>query len=92
MNHVTLVVLQGHSHLIHLYKFRGGFKDLKNHLIRHKPLKEVLEDIAWWRNELEKEFIGIPITLPPPPINIHLYVDASESWGIGLWWNGKWLA
>ena len=53
---------------------------------------EVMEDIAWWRNELEKEFVGIPITLPPPPIDIHLYVDASESWGIGLWWNGKWLA
>ena len=29
---------------------------------------------------------------PPRPIDIHLFVDASESWGIGLWWNGKWLA
>ncbi len=37
LNHVTLVVPQGRSRLIHLYKFRGGFKNTTNHLVQHKP-------------------------------------------------------
>ncbi|KAF5334593.1 hypothetical protein D9758_018436 [Tetrapyrgos nigripes] len=51
------------------------------------------EDLRWWLNQLQLEFLGLQITQPPPlDESTVLYVDASTSWGIGLILNNRWLA
>jgi len=60
--------------------------------MRHKLSAGIAEDIAWWRQHLQDEFVGIRIIRPPKPLDTKLFVDASTGWGIGLILDGKWLA
>jgi hypothetical protein len=83
---------QHYSRLVSLYKFRGGFKPNLPGEARHKLSKSVADDIDWWRQRLQDEFVGMKIVCPPEPSNHQLFVDASTSWGIGLILDGKWLA
>lgn len=92
LNHVSLVVPEGRSHLVSLYKFRGGFKAGSSGDIKHRIGAATAEDIAWWRSRLQDAFVGIKIIRPPHPLGIILFVDASTEWGIGLVIGGRWLA
>lgn len=92
LNHICLVVPEGQSHLVSLYKFQDGFKADRASEVKHKLAAETSEDMAWWRLQLQEEFIRIKIIQPPEPIDSKLYVDASSGWGIGLILDGKWLA
>jgi hypothetical protein len=92
LNHVCLVVPEGRSHLVSLYKFRGGFQAHQPREMRHKLSAGAAEDTDWWRNRLRESFVGMKIVRPPSPLDIGVFVDASTSWGIGLVLNGKWLA
>lgn len=92
LNHVCLVVPEGRSHLVSLYKFRGGFKTNKASLLKHKLSVATSEDMAWWNQRLQADFVGMNIIRPPKPLATKLFVDASTTWGIGLVLDGKWLA
>ena len=92
LNYVCLVVPESRSHLVSLYKFRGGFKLDSHTETKHKLLATVMEDVNLWRTCLLDDFVGLQIIRPPKASTTKLFVDASTSWGIGLVLDGKWLA
>jgi hypothetical protein len=92
LNHVCLAVPEGRSRLVSLYKFRGGFKSDDSGEVKHKLSAGTSEDMAWWRERLQDEFVGMKIIRPPKPSDTKLFVDASTGWGIGMILDGKWLA
>ena len=92
LNHVCLVVPEGRSRLVSLFKFRGGFKSSHSEEVKHILSAGTADDMAWWRQRLQEDFVGIKIICPPEPSDNKVYVDASTSWGIGLVLDGKWLA
>jgi hypothetical protein len=92
LNHVCLVVPEGRSRLVSLFKFRGGFKSNHAEEVKHMLSLGTADDMAWWRHHLQENFVGMKIICPPEPSNNKVYVDASTSWGIGLVLDGKWLA
>ena len=92
LNHVCLVVPEGRSRLVSLFKFRGGFKTNQHSEVKHKLPATTAEDLAWWRTRLQDAFVGMKILQPPEPLANKVYVDASTSWGIGLVLDDKWLA
>jgi hypothetical protein len=92
LDHVCLVVPEGRSHLVSLYKFRGGFKSQHANGVRHKLSTGTAEDMAWWRMRLQDRFVGTNIIRPPEALDNRDFVDASTAWGIGLILDGRWLA
>jgi hypothetical protein len=92
LNHVSLVVPEGRSYLVSLYKFRGGFKPGRASELKHKLSPTTAADIAWWRRRLQEDFVGMKIIRPPKPMDNKIHVDASTDWGIGLVIDGQWLA
>jgi hypothetical protein len=92
LNHICLVVPEGRAHLVSLFKFRGGFKDVRHGEVKHRLPTDAANDIVWWRNRLQERSVGIKIIRPPTPMTNDLFVDASTGWGIGLVLDGRWLA
>ena len=92
LNHVCLVVPEGQSRLVSLFKFRGGFKNNSAVEVKHKLPAGAADDVAWWRSRLQENFVGIKIIRPPAPLNNKVFVDASTGWGISLVLDGRWLA
>jgi hypothetical protein len=92
LNHVCLVVPEGRSRMVSLYKFRGGFRAGQSREVKHKLAAMAAEDMDWWRQRLQVDFVGMKIIRPPEPSQMKLFVDASTGWGIGLVIDGKWLA
>jgi hypothetical protein len=91
LNHVCLIVPEGQSYLVSLYKFQGGFKTNKASEVKHKLSAGTTEDMAWWRWQLQDKFVGMKIICLPKPLDTKLFVEVSTGWGIGLILNGKWL-
>ncbi|KAF5376629.1 hypothetical protein D9615_007855 [Tricholomella constricta] len=91
LNHITLVVPEGRSHLPALFKFRASFRDTAP-WVKHRITASVFAEISWWSHLLSASACSMRIVRPPPPHNIPIFVDASTSWGIGLFVDGKWLA
>ena len=91
LNHVCLVVPEGHSRMVSLYKFLDGFRTGQPWEVKHKLTTMAEEDMEWWRGQLQDEFVGMDIICPPEPLQIKLFVDASTGWGIELVINEKWL-
>ena len=92
LNHVCLVVPEGRSRLVSLFKFRAGFKNSQFSEVRHRLSAGTAEDMDWWRRRLQDTFVGMKIIRPPEALNNMVFVDASTSWGIGLVLDGRWLA
>ena len=92
LNHICLVVPEGRSRLVSLYKFRGGFKSHHVSEVKHKLSTGSTKDLEWWKRRLQNDFVGMRIIRPPEPLATELFVDASTGWGIGLTINGRWLA
>ena len=92
LNHICLVIPEGQSHLVLLYKFRGGFKTDTASEVKHKLTVGASEDMEWWRHWLREQFVGMKIIQPPQPLDCRLYVNTSSGWGISLILDGKWLA
>jgi hypothetical protein len=49
LNHVCLVVPEGRSRMVSLYKFRGGFRAGQHQEVKHKLGTMAGEDMDWWR-------------------------------------------
>lgn len=91
LNHCTLAVRDGRSHLPSFYKMLGAFRS-PSPFIRHKITPSVRAETLWWLHRFRNTWCGIKIKEPPPPLPTALFVDASTSWGIGLTLDNKWLA
>ncbi|KAF8828457.1 hypothetical protein HHX47_DHR3000091 [Lentinula edodes] len=92
LNHVCLVLPTGRTRLVSLYKFRAGFKHSRSTMAAHRIGLSLKDDLNWWVDTLQSDFVGMSIFTLPDYIEISLFVDASTSWGIGLTLNGRWLA
>jgi hypothetical protein len=92
LNHVTLVIPDGCSHLPSLYKLRSSFPSNPTPWIGRRISASVIDDLQWWREHLSADWCGLKIIRPPDPLPLSLFVDASTSWGIGLQLDGRWLA
>lgn len=92
LNHCALVVRQGRSRLVNLYRLTASFKHAKNNFVKFSVSNKVALDLEWWRQELSRPTVSLSIIEPPPPCTDQIYVDASTSWGIGFTFKGKWLA
>jgi len=90
--HCSLAVPEGRSRLPSLSRFTASFVGARSSFIRKTPPNAVFDDIAWWRNQLEKEICGSTLSRPPPPSPIDFWVDASTDWGIGIVFDEHWDA
>ena len=92
LQHCTLVLSEGCSHLPSLYCFCSSFKNPLNSFTRHRIPSSCLSDISWWRSQLSSHWCGTTISTPPDPLPNLIFVDASTSFGIGLVLDSRWLA
>lgn len=91
LNHCTLVVPQGRSHLPTFYSFLASFSSNPNRNIKHTISPSLALEAAWWQSTLANPWCGLRIKAPPTPLPIEVCVDASSSWGIGFIMEEKWL-
>jgi hypothetical protein len=93
LNHCSMVLVAARTHLPSLYEFARRFNSKSsNPFTTHKVTPKVANDINWWRTQLSADFCGMVLRPPPPPLNLQICMDASTSWGIGFWMEGKWIA
>ncbi|KAF7347710.1 putative reverse transcriptase domain protein [Mycena venus] len=92
LNHCALVVPQGRSRLVSIYKYLASFRNASNDFVKFPIPITALQDVAWWKQELSAPIVTLQIREPPPLNADEIYVDASTSWGIGLVYRGRWLA
>ena len=59
LNHVCLAVPEGRSRLPSFYRFTAALTHTPNRFVRKSIPAVVLEDVQWWREQLEKEFCGV---------------------------------
>lgn len=84
--------MAGRSHLASLYRFASKFAISSSRFELRTVPNSVASDMAWWRSQLSSAWCGMPITIPPTAHPVPIFVDASTSFGIGFWWDGRWLA
>jgi hypothetical protein len=92
LNHCALVLPQGRSRLVSLYRFTALFNRTRSPFVKLRVEQNEAKDVDWWRRELSVPSVALHIREPPPMEADEIYVDASTSWGIGLTYRGKWLA
>jgi hypothetical protein len=88
--HVTFVHPLGRSYLPAFSNFVSDFKGNK-HTTRHPP-PSLFTQLNWWREQLEIPGVVRQLRARGPPIDHHLYVDASTEWGIGIKRGAYWDA
>ena len=88
--HITYVYPHGRNRLASLSTFISRFND--NRYRRLYPPSSVISDLRWWNNTLSIEGTSRSLVPLGPPVNLNLFVDASTSWGIGIYLDGKWDA
>jgi len=81
--HLAFVLRAGRSYLAGLFRFIASFKN--NFQVREPP-HSVTSDMRWWRDALSMPVIARSLELRGAPLDLDLWVDASEEWGIGLTW------
>jgi hypothetical protein len=90
--HCALAVPDGRTRLVALTRMVSAFDGARSRFSRWNPGAAVLDDIAYWRAELAKPFCGSALYDPPPPSSVEFWVDASTSFGVGVVFNGQWIA
>ena len=80
--HVAFVYLDGRSRLPSLSNFASSFHN--NELMVRYPPHSMMTDLTWWLQKLEDGSITRTLRPRGPLQDLHLYVDASTSWGIGI--------
>ena len=85
LQHVTLFYQQGQVHLSALSRFLSKFPN--DHILHHLPTS-CLHQLSWWSMAL-----AIPnpsyLLIKLPLVDLDIWVDASTSWGIGLYVGGQ---
>ena len=88
LQHVTVVYLQGRSHLTPLSSFLSKFPN--EHVLHNIPIP-CLRLLSWWASAL-----AIPnptcTLVELPKRDLDIWVDTSTSWGLGLCIGNKWAS
>lgn len=88
--HTTLVVPRGRAYLTSLEAMLR-LAVVKPFLPR-RPVKSLEGDLNWWRELLQKSFVGRPIPKPLTLFDPAAYSDASSSFGIAIVIGDRWRA
>lgn len=86
--HVTFIYLEGHSHLPSLSNFAASFWG-DEYQTRH-PSHSTLTDLHWWLQRLSLPCTTHLLKPTGPLCDIGIFVDASTSWGIGIFIGDEW--
>lgn len=89
--HVSFVYMAGRSHLASLSNFASTFPIDMDYALRY-PSRSVLSDLRWWLAALSAPNVLRQLHPRGATQDLHLYVDASTSWGIGIVIGDKWAA
>lgn len=92
LNQCSLVLIAARTHLPSLCEFARGFSGNSHALTSRSITSKVSNDIKWWRTQLSADFCRMILQLLPAPLNLRICMDASTSWGMGFWIEGKWAA
>jgi len=89
--HVAFVYVEGRSHLPSLSNFTAKFPH-NNEFATRFPPHSIITDLKWWLNALA--IPNVTRQLRPRGItqDLHIFVDASTSWGIGIVLGDEWAA
>lgn len=91
LSHVTFVYIAGRAYLTSIYAFISSFSDPPKSRVPQSPPQQVLEDLKWWLDILQKPGFSKPLT-PRQRCDPSVWVDAATSWGIGITIGGRWAA
>ncbi len=88
--HVAFVHQDGNSRLPSLSNFAASFKG--NEYTTRYPPPSVFTDLKWWLAKLSIPHFTRSLHPRGPMQDLHLFIDASTSWGIGILIGGQWAA
>jgi len=89
LNHISFVFPFVHSFLSPLYQWITEFPD------KHKPQfmrPSVISNLTWWLSLLSSPQPPHSVALPPPPLDLQIWVDVSSDFGIGILFDSSWAA
>ena len=89
LQHITFVYVLGRAYLPALTRFISKFDG--NRFMYRFIDRAVLKDLTWWHEVLSHPDISCSL-LPRSFVDKDIWVDASTSWGIGLWIANRWAA
>ena len=91
LQHACKVVRPGHIFMRRIYDLLAQTHNFKKHF-RVRLNSECQADIEWWSTFVQVwngSSILRPLQLQSP--NVHIWSDASCSWGCGAYWHGQWF-
>lgn len=92
LNHCCLVLRSSRTKLHSLRSFICRFPPGASPFLSLAVSTSLAADIDWWKHAFDSPFLGSTIAIPPAPLSLPIFVDASTSWGIGILINNKWAA
>ena len=92
LNHCCYVLPLGRSHLHHLRKFVASFSSNSSPFLTHKIPSSLSTELQWWHSILQDSPPPLPISTPPDPLDVPVFVDASTSFGVGILIRNRWNA
>lgn len=92
LNHCCLVLRSSRTRLHSLRSFVCRFPPTASAFLSLPVPPQLAADIDWWKSAFDSPFLGSSIAIPPEPLPLPIFVDASTSWGIGILINSKWAA
>ena len=90
LTHALQILPEGHPHLANLETMLTIFGHKP--FVPHTPPKGSQDNIMWWTKRLAEQAPPAPIPIPQPPINFHMFSNASSTIGIGICIQGRWHA
>lgn len=88
--HVAFVVFTGRSYLPSLTNLMSDFSSRSRHSARLHATTAVQQSLSWWLSALSTTCKPRSIKNRGPPSDMGLFVDASTSFGIGVFIGGRW--
>lgn len=87
--HLCFVYVQGSSYLPAISNFMSQFKD---NFITRRASDSLRTTLIWWKNQLIAPNFFRQLHPLQPLQDLHIFVDASTSWGIGIIIENQWYA
>lgn len=88
--HVAFVVSRGRSYLPSLTNLMSDFSSRSRPTARLHATTAVQQSLAWWSSALSSICEPRSIMNRGPPCDMGLFVDASTSFGVGIYIDGRW--
>jgi hypothetical protein len=88
--HIAYIYPDGQNRLPSLSNFICSFQD--NNFTYRYPPNSVITNLLWWKLILSRSCITCTLIPWGHPTDLHIFVDASTSWGIGILIGQQWDA